>query len=152
MKKVLSAAVLALALLATIGSSEEDSGSNESTNTTAGSGAESSDAPTTAGSGQEEPGQTDEVDDVKITACAKDDTLGVAKATIEVTNNSSKASSYAIELAFETKDGATQIGTGSSFINSLNAGQKKTEEVTSFEEPGDQEFNCRVVSVERLAA
>lgn len=150
MKKLLSTLLLALALVATVGSASDEEDSGGSSPTTASSG---DDATTTAGSdGAADPGESDEVDDVVITACAKDDTLGFAEATVEVTNNSSKASSYMIEIAFESEDGSTQVGTGSAFVTGLAAGQKKVEEVTSFDEPGDQPFTCKVSSVERLAA
>lgn len=152
MKKLLSMLLLGLALVATVASASDDESSSggDSSPTTASSG---DDATTTAGGGgAADPGEGDEVDDVVITACAKDDTLGFAEATVEVTNNSSKASSYMIEIAFESEDGSTQVGTGSAFVTGLAAGQKKVEEVTSFEEPGDQPFTCKVSSVDRLAA
>lgn len=146
MKKALSALMLVLALFATLGSADDS-------DTKSGSSGSSGDSETTApDDGATDAGQADEVDDVVVTACAKDETLPSAKATIEVTNNSSEASTYFIEIVFESADGSTQIGTGNAAIASLAPDQKKVEEVLSLEDPGDQEFTCTVSSVDRLAA
>lgn len=155
MKKLLSTLLLAVAVVATIGSASDEESSGGGSETTAASGGDSE---TTGEEGSETTaeggatGEADEIDDVAISSCAKDETLGFAAATIDVTNNSSEPSSYSIEIVFESPDGATQIGTGSTFITSLAPDQTKTEEVTSFEDAGDQEFTCRVESVDRLAA
>ncbi|HEV7719689.1 MAG TPA: hypothetical protein VGO60_00305 [Iamia sp.] len=143
----MSALVLVLALFATVGSSDDsDSGSKGSSGTTG-------DSETTAAEdAATDAGEADEVDDVVVTACAKDDVLPTAKATLEVTNNSSEPSTYFIEIVFESADGSTQIGTGNAAISTLAPDQKKVEEVRSLEDPGDQEFTCTVSSVERLAA
>lgn len=168
LKKALGVGVLALALVATMGSADdEDSGDGGGTTTTVSSsgGSEATDggegeettAPaeggeTTAPAGDNgDAGEADEVDDVVITACAEGD-FGYASATIEVTNNSSEASNYLIEIAFESADGSTQIGTGYASVNSLAPGQKTTQEAGGLDEVSGQEFTCRVSSVERYAA
>lgn len=153
MKKALTALVLLLALFATLGSADDsdDGGSSGSSDDSETTEAPAEDGATDSTDGAD-AGEADEVDDVVVTACGKDDVLPSAKATIEVTNNSSEASTYFIEIVFESADGATQIGTGVASISSLAPDQKKVEEVLSIEDPGDQEFTCTVSSVERLAA
>jgi hypothetical protein len=93
-------------------------------------------------------GQADEVDDVAIEKCEKDPTTGWGTATIKVTNNSSKASTYTITIKFE--DGKTSYGTGAAFVDRLDPGQSTTQKVASL-----QDFpsgTCKVAEVERFAS
>ena len=93
-------------------------------------------------------GEADEVDDVTVESGEKDPTTGWGKATITVTNDSSKPSTYSVTVKFE--DGSTSYGTGVAFINELAPGQSTTQEVSSI-----QDFpsgTCKVAEVERLAS
>ena len=93
-------------------------------------------------------GQADEVDDVKIETCEKDSTTGWGTATIKVTNNSSKASTYVITIKFE--DGATSYGTGSAIIDRLDPGQSISQDVSTLKDfPSG---TCKVAEVSRTAA
>jgi len=93
-------------------------------------------------------GEPDEVDDVVFVECTSDESAS-ASATIEITNNSSRSSDYWIEVAFDSADGMTQIGTGRAFISALGPGQRRIEEISTFEEVVDQAFTCRLSSVDR---
>jgi hypothetical protein len=70
------------------------------------------------------------------------------EATLEVTNDSEKASDYYIEVTFESQDGSTQFGTGLTVINNLKPGQSKTEKVSALEE-AEGKIVCTVSSVDR---
>jgi hypothetical protein len=54
-------------------------------------------------SGSKDTGESDEVDDVKISNCGIESVLNLPEATIKVTNNSEKASDYMIEITFQSK-------------------------------------------------
>lgn len=108
-------------------------------------------APTTPGVRQG-LGTKDASADVELISCARDQYLG-RKANIKVTNHSSKPSNYIIEVVFESADGKEQLGTGSTFVNGLEPGQSKQDDVIAFDStdsstPG----KCRVSSVQRNAA
>lgn len=152
MKKVLSALVLVVAVFATVGSADDTKSSGGSAPTTAGASTGGENGDTAAPAGDLNVGAADEVDDVTITACGEKDALGFTTATIEVVNNSSKASNYLIEIAFESADGSAQLATGNAYITSLAPNQSKTEEVNSLEEIAEAEVTCRLASVDRLAA
>jgi hypothetical protein len=107
-------------------------------------------APTSAGIRQG-LGSKNASDDVEIINCERD--AYSRKANLKVTNHSSKASNYVIEVVFETADGKEQFGTGATFISGLEPGQSKQDEAVSFDStdtttPG----KCRVSSVQRNSA
>jgi len=92
--------------------------------------------------------------DVQVTACGTDSSLGtnMIKSKVKVTNNSSKASSYVITVAFESADGTTQIDTGNVAIQNLAPGQSTVQDVlTGGTAPGGK-FNCKVADVTRVAS
>ncbi|TXH40964.1 MAG: hypothetical protein E6Q90_12760 [Actinobacteria bacterium] len=101
-------------------------------------------------SGSKETGESDEVDDVKISSCSLESLLNLPEATIKVTNNSEKASDYMIEITFQSKNGKEQFGTGDAFISNLKPGQSKTEKVTGLDEVNASTFTCEVSSVDRM--
>jgi hypothetical protein len=94
--------------------------------------------------------RSSEADDVSLTGC-KVDSIGWGEATIRVTNNSSKASNYIIELVFESSDGKTQYGTGMAAVNSLQPGQTANETVSSLSD-ASPDLKCRVQDVTRYAS
>ena len=84
--------------------------------------------------------------------CTTDPTLGFLTASLTVTNNSSDASDYLIDVTFQSEDGATQFGTGNAFVQGLQTGQTTTVEATSLDDAPDQPFVCTLASVTRTAA
>ena len=94
--------------------------------------------------------------DVAVASCAlSDNQFEGPQANLTVTNHSSKASNYIIEVVFETTDGGTQLDTGNATITNLAPNQTANEKAVSFK--GDlrktaAEFKCKVANVTRLAA
>lgn len=89
-------------------------------------------------------------DDVEIVGCTSNE-YGWPEAQVKITNNSSKASNYMVDVAFESKDGTVQIDTSMVAVNNLEPGQTSTEEASSLEEvSGD--FVCKVTDVTRYAS
>jgi hypothetical protein len=89
-------------------------------------------------------------DDVEIATCGSNE-LGWPEAQVKITNNSSKASNYIVEIVFESADGSTQIDTSMVAVNSLAPGQSATEDAVTFgEASGD--FVCKVADVTRYAS
>jgi len=103
------------------------------------------------GEGNSSRGEADELDDVRLDGCSKDRAMGWGTATLEITNDSSEPSDYTIEVTFESRDGSTNFGTGFAYVTNMAAGQSKTEEVTSLEEPSGK-FKCKITSVDRTAS
>lgn len=92
--------------------------------------------------------QAREAEDVEISECTSDAAGMVAKLT--VTNNSSKRSTYSVDVTFESPDGTTQFATGLTFVDAVEPGQTATSDAHSLvQAPG--EFTCRVVTVDRMA-
>ena len=95
-------------------------------------------------------GAADEVDDVTLLGCARTDGLGLMEAEVEITNNSSKLSSYWIEIQFESLDGSLLIGEGRGHIENLDPGQTTIGKVTSDRSVDEgTEFQCELIDVER---
>jgi hypothetical protein len=89
-------------------------------------------------------------DDVEIAKCTSTE-YGWPVAELKITNNSSKASTYMIDVAFESTDGSTQLDTSMATVNNLAPGQSALEEATSLKEvSGD--FVCKVTDVTRFAS
>jgi hypothetical protein len=86
-------------------------------------------------------------DDVEVTACELQ--FGVAKASLEITNHSSKRSNYLIELTFE-RDGV-KVGDGVAAVNNVEPDQKAESEGIGTAS-GDGAIECRLVNVERYAS
>lgn len=132
-------------------------GSGEDTPTTVSAGSDdtvaaTAPAPTTDPGVRQGLGARDASDDVDVVKCGREQYLG-PYADIAVTNNSSKASNYVIEIAFESPDKTRQLGTGAAFVSGLEPGQSKNEHVVSFDTSGGSgDFICRIASVQRNAA
>jgi transcription elongation factor len=90
-------------------------------------------------------------EDVTISNCGNDD-AGFAAAKVVVTNHSSKTSNYAITIAFESPDGATQIGTGLVAVENLAAGQASAPQDASSLQTPTGVYTCKVADVTRYAA
>lgn len=89
-------------------------------------------------------------DDVAIESCSTD-AAGWMTATVKITNNSDDPSTYSVDVAFESPDGATQLGTGTAFADELQNGQATSVEANSLKAPTG-EFKCRVADVSRFAS
>jgi hypothetical protein len=89
-------------------------------------------------------------EDVAITGCAPD-AAGFAAANVTVTNHSSKASNYIVNIVFESGDGTTQIGTGLVAVNGLQPGQQSPQD-TSALKPATAGYRCRIGDITRYAA
>ena len=95
--------------------------------------------------------------DVTITGCALSDNefLG-PEATVKVTNNSSKPSSYVVQIAFVSKDGATQYDTSAVLVNVLAPGQSTQDTAASLKREVRAQavagFDCKVLDVTRFAS
>lgn len=74
----------------------------------------------------------DEVKDAKLGKPVKD-MFGVS-AKVTVTNSSKNTSDYMATVVFESPDGKTQYGTGALFIDGLEPGQTKVENVMMLDE------------------
>jgi hypothetical protein len=68
-----------------------------------------------------------------------------------VTNQSSEASNYIIEVAFDRQGADVQLATAPATVTSLEPGQMTEVDTSSGEEPSG-DFECRVGFVERLSA
>lgn len=93
---------------------------------------------------QQVVGDANEVADVGSCSLVDDDTL-----TVEVTNNSSKMSSYAIDINYLDATGQ-RIGDETFFINHLRPGEKSLEPSHAF--GASDAASCEVAEVERIAA
>ena len=89
-------------------------------------------------------------DDVEIVGCTTND-LDWPEAQVKITNNSSKASNYMVEIVFESADGSTQIDTSMVVVNSLEPGQSATEDASALSEASGN-FVCKVSDVTRYAS
>ena len=116
--------------------------------TSTGASASTSTSGTTAKSTSAGPAHSE---DVAITACAPDD-AGFAAAKVVVTNHSSKASNYIVNIVMESPDGKTQIGTGLVSVNGLAPGQASSPQDASSLQAASGPYNCRVGDITRYAA
>ena len=96
-------------------------------------------------------GDAKETSDVRLVKCAND-SIGYPTATLAVTNSSSKASNYLIEVSFESKDGKTKFATGNAVVQGLEPGQTTQEEASALKELPAGSYTCRVSDVDRLSA
>lgn len=144
LKLIAIALVGVVGLLALVGSAEEDGGSGDAASSDGGGG--------NGGGNGGNSGAADEVDDVEITACEVDQ-FNFLTAELQVTNNSSEASDYFIDVTFESRNGNEQFGTGLATVTNLRPGQTRTLEAASIDEaPAGANFTCVVENVERTAS
>lgn len=116
--------------------------------------APASGAPAPAPAGPAAPnGPLQHPEDVQVTSCQREPTLGWPKAQLTITNNSSKASTYSVRVSFQSQDGKTQYGEGYALVSSLAPGQTSPKEAPGFAEiPADAALACVVTSAQRTAA
>jgi len=98
----------------------------------------------TPGATSDAAGAADEVDDVGPCVKPDDETI-----TLEVVNNSSKQSSYIIDVNF-LDDSGRRVGDESFFVSYVRPGESTREDLFVFDDSGGA--SCRVAEVQRLAA
>lgn len=89
-------------------------------------------------------------DDVKLTACTVEPTLGLPKASGTLHNASSKTSNYTFHIEF--LQGTTRVAEGYDFENEIAAGQDATWDASGDKTDVKGPVTCRITRVERNAA
>ena len=147
----LAAIVVIIVIVASSGGGSKDKGSNSSS---ASSGTSSEDS---AASGQTEDtigtglGSKDAAGDINSLDCGAPDSLGFINPTVNVTNNSSKPSTYFITVAAESADGATKYDDTVIMITNLAPGQTMTEEGMFLNDIPEGAV-CKITEVQRTAS
>ena len=95
-------------------------------------------------------GSQDASGDVRCRGYDLDNMFMDGEVEITVTNNSSKASNYSIEVSAESSSGSTRYDTASFWISRLGPGQRTTETSMVFDTPDF--FSCKVLKVSRTAS
>lgn len=150
--KILTA-IGVLVLLGIIGGIAGSSGKSNSTVTVTPAGnAPPALAPAKAPAAPAQPKGIAHAEDVAVTDCVADD-AGYAASKVVVTNHSSKPSNYIIEIAFESKDGKTQVGTGTVAVNSLTAGPASSPQTANSltKAPADG-YTCKLAQLTRYSS
>lgn len=91
------------------------------------------------------------LNDVSITKCSVDSTLGIPQAAVAVKNNSSKVSNYDVTVAFDAPDGS-QFTTGTAFVQTLSPGQSGSAKAEGTEQDPPAGLTCKVTEALRLAS
>ena len=94
--------------------------------------------------------QSDEVDDVEIVECSLDPD-GRGRAVLEVTNDSSRQSSYLITVEFGSASDSDSGGVGVAPVGDVEPGQTVTREVVSSDTVDGVVVVCDTTLVERFA-
>ncbi|MFI9106063.1 hypothetical protein ACIGXA_36725 [Streptomyces fildesensis] len=89
-------------------------------------------------------------DDVRITACEVDSSAGIPTAKLEITNHSSKRSSYIITVEFDKPDG-TRVSEGATGSTSVASGQKVQTSAAGLGQVSGT-ITCKVTNVNRFAS
>lgn len=111
----------------------------------------SSDSPSTEDTIGTGLGSKDASADINSINCGTPDAIGMVYPSVNVTNNSSKASSYFITIVVESADGATKYDDTIVMITDLAPGQTMTEE-SIFTNDIPEGAICRVTEVQRTAS
>ncbi|MFD0260888.1 FxLYD domain-containing protein [Kitasatospora indigofera] len=109
----------------------------------AGEAAAPAPAPAAAGDG-------DKLKDVEITGCVVDAVLHWPSAEVKITNHSSKASNYMVQIEFLDATG-TRIAEGLAATNGLAPGQASVQKAQGASEAKGK-VSCKVIDVTRYAA
>jgi hypothetical protein len=94
---------------------------------------------------------TGHVEDVTISSCDIDPTIGFPTIKYVVTNHSSKKSNYIIEIVV-TNTAGQQVGTAPGAVNGLEPGQSTAPQDTSTGGAATGPIKCKVSTVTRYAA
>lgn len=151
MKKLLIVAAVILVLFVGCGvlltSGDDDTGTDATTTdgaTDDTEGESDGDDPLSMSSNEEYP----PAEDVTITSCEAGE-FG-ADITLDITNNSPKASTYSIDIQLQDEEGNV-VGEAISSVSGLRPGQTAKEEAASFDSP-EGGFTCHLNSVDRFSA
>ena len=92
------------------------------------------------------------LDSVEVTDCTRaEDRLNSATAVLDVTNDGDGTATYFVTVAFESRNGNRQFGTGNATVSGLAAGNTTEAETGGIVEiPDGQRFTCRVTNVDRI--
>ena len=102
------------------------------------------------GGGAPDPaGDDDEIDDDEIDDIAPCQWVDAETIVLDVTNNSSKQSTYVIDVNFLDADG-NRVGDEPFFVNYVRPGERAVEESFVFDSAGG--VDCEIAEVERFAA
>lgn len=92
-------------------------------------------------------------EDVAVTSCQRDATIGFPAAKVTVTNQSTETSTYAITVSFQSADGTVQHGEGAAFVARLEPGQRTEQTAQGAAQiPADAQVVCKVTSAKRTKA
>jgi len=136
----LAAIVVLIAIIASSGGGSDNAGDSKS-----------SDSPSTEDTIGTGLGSKDASADINSINCGTPDAIGMVYPSVNVTNNSSKASSYFITIVVESADGATKYDDTIVMITDLAPGQTMTEE-SIFTNDIPEGAICRVTEVQRTAS
>ncbi|MFJ8042595.1 FxLYD domain-containing protein [Kitasatospora sp. NPDC096147] len=110
----------------------------------AGSSPAAAPAPAKAGDG-------DKLKDAEITGCKVDSVLGWPSADVKVTNHSSKASNYIVNVEF-VDESNTRVAEGIAATNNLAPNQAAQLKAQGASETKGKKISCRVSDVTRYAS
>lgn len=146
--------ILPLILIAVIGliSVASGGGSDDTTDVASNATDQPETGDTDAAEGESAPdvdAESTEADDVKVESCAIGE-FGTIDMKLAVTNNSSKRSSYFIDVSIDGADGS-QIESGLAVVDNLDPGQSTVTDAAIMAEDPGQEFECKIVEVDRMS-
>lgn len=118
--------------------------------TTAGAPAAAAPAPAGEAPAPAAAGDGDKLKDVEITSCVVDAVLHWPSAELKITNHSSKASNYMVQVEFLDATG-TRIAEGLAATNGLAPGQASVQKAQGASEAKGK-VSCKVIDVTRYAA
>jgi hypothetical protein len=152
MTKIRALALAGLAVVAFAGCKSTSKGTAATTTTAAASvSAPSSSAPSTTAKSTQASGSGTAADDVTIGACTNDPTIDIGSAQVTITNHTSKASNYIVEVTANSPDGKTQIDSGTAAANNLAPGQSTTQ-TAQFSKSIPAGSVCKAANVTRYAS
>jgi len=137
-----------------IASSATGGGSSDSNKPAPSSPSEnsSSDSNSTSDTVSKGLGSKDASADIVSLKCSEEDALGFRTPVVRVTNNSSKASDYFIDIVAESSDGSEQFDTTMATITNLSPGQSTNAEAIAMTKKIPAGAVCKIKSVQRTAS
>ncbi|MET8977136.1 hypothetical protein ABZX85_16085 [Streptomyces sp. NPDC004539] len=140
-----TAAILAVASLATVTACSSSGGSDASGDSTPTPMSASSPGGATGTVGQNTSGSND----VKVDTCSVDATTRMPSAALTVTNHGTDTATYLVQLEF-VDSGGTRLAEGPAIVHSLGAGQQAKETAGGTAQV-TTDFTCKLTKVQRLA-
>ena len=112
---------------------------------TSGTSTKSNGGVSTLSGNDEHPPQAD----AELTACGTAEHLGYPRATVRVTNHSTKRSNYMVSVKFVDSTN-TIVGTGMALMSDVDPGQAATDTAAAVGAKG--QATCQITGVERYAS